>query len=368
MKSFLPGFVLLAVGLSACAGSNKREPSSPADAAWDTPAAREAQEFAPQAHAAAEKLRAEARTLESQGNKDEAAVVSEQASVGYQEAFAIARGVKAEQRLQKAQAELGRATARLALLDQRQSVAQADAEALGLRARVALDTVPVGDVEKLSPERALARRAAASQLTSEARGLCMATRLLDPKVPALDALDQELTLLDQQIGVGSIQKDLYPRAIKARSACLNELTQVRRPVTKKAPEAGTSDRLLTILTETNQLFAFRDDRGVVVNVLDPVSGPGALRDPAKSVVELLGKTARAHPEFPLLVVVHTAKKGQEKSAEQTQKTIVDALRAAGAPAVTVQMAGAAEPVVDRRVPQAEKQNTRVEIVFVTPAL
>jgi hypothetical protein len=359
----------LVAGLGvACGGAAQSPALGQADAVAISPAAERAREEAPQAHAAAEKLRAEAHQLAREGKNDEAGVVAEQARVAYEEAFATGRAVTAELRLERARAEVKKAEARLAELDQRQAEAESAAMALELRARVVLDTEPVSDVAKLSPERALARRAAAQQLTSEARSLCVATQLLDPQTQSLTELDRELGLLDQQLSVGSVQKDLYPRAAKARSGCLHELTLARRPATRKAPEAGTSDRLLTALTETQQVFAFRDDRGVVVNVLEPTNDKGELTDAARSVFELLGKTAQAHPESPLLVVVHTAKKGQEKAGEATGRAVSASLEQAGAKGVAVQQVGATQPVVDRRVPRAEKQNSRVEVVFVTPSL
>jgi len=190
--------------------------------------------------------------------------------------------------------------------------------------------------------------------------------LLAPDTRTLVTAEREVELLYNQLSAGSVEKDVFPRASKARAACLKELTEVRRPATKKAPEAGTSDKLLTALTETNQLFAFRDDRGVVVNLLQPVDTRGVLTAKAEPIISLLGKIATAHASFPLLVVVHTAKKGQEKDAEKVALAVVTALRQAGAPEPIVQHAGAAEPLVDRRVARAEEQNARVEIVFVTP--
>lgn len=349
-----------------CAGAPPPAPLTQADAVAASPSSKEAAELAPQAHALAEQLRAEAVSLHEAGRNDEAAVVAEQASVAYERAFAIARATRAELRLQKARGVLATASKRIEVLEERQAVAQADADALELRARVALETEPVVDVTTLSAERAQARRAAAWQLTSEARSLCLATQMLVPDTKTLAPAQEEVELLHSQLSMGSVQKDLFPRASKARAACLKELTEVRRPATKKAPEAGLSDRLLTALTETNQLFAFRDDRGVVVNLLDPVDAQGALTAKAAPILQLLGKISVSNARFPLLVVVHTAKKGQEKAAEKTATAVVAALRQAGADEPRVQHAGAAEPLVDRRVPRAEEQNARVEIVFVTP--
>ncbi|HSC89221.1 MAG TPA: hypothetical protein VLC09_18190 [Polyangiaceae bacterium] len=351
----------------ACSSTPAPRSLEQANADAISPAADQARTSAPQAYAHAEQLRQEARSLHAEGNAEEASVVAEQARAAYQEAFAIARGVQAETRLEKAQQELKEAEARLRVLDTRLSETEKDADQLELRARVLLDTEPLGDVEKLTPERALARRQAAFQLTSEARSLCVATRLLNPQVKTLEPLEKELATLEQQLNTGSQQKDLYPRSIQARSGCLKELTDVRRPHVHAAPEAPTTDRLLAELTETNRLFAFRDDRGVVVNVLEPIASKGALNESTRSLLELLGGTAKQHPEFPLLVVVHTAKKGQDKTAEETGKLVVDALRQHGAAQVELQQAAASQPVVDPRVPGAEKQNARVEIVFVSPA-
>lgn len=359
----------LSFSLLACAARPTPAPLSQADTVAVSPAVLETQELAPQAWAAAENLRQEARALHDEGKDEEAAIVAERATAAYERAVAVARHVRAQARSDRAKEELERARQAFDELEERQRVAQADADAYELRARVALDTEPVRDVDKLTPERALARQKAALSLASEARVLCLAAGLLDASARDKTAeLQQDLNGLARDLEVGSVKVDLYPRAVRARSGCLKTLTDIRRPRTRKAPEAGLADRLLTTLSETKRLFVFRDDRGVVVNLLAPLDAQGELGEEARELLEILGGVSRQNQDFPVVVVVHTAKAREEKSAEQAGKKVSAALEAAGARAVSVHVAGHAEPVVDPRVPGAATQNARVEIIFVTPAL
>lgn len=362
------GWVALALLAFAAGCSSRPAPQSVVSAnyAAESPLVRESETLSPQAHAEAERLRKLAEKLHSEGKDEEAAVVAEEALAAYQLAITTGRGVRAQLRKESSLAAVKKAEEELAALEARQRAALAEADAYELQARVALDTEPLKDVDKVSPERALARQRAALQLTSEARVLCLGAELLDAKKrDQLAPLFVEVDQLQKDLSMGSVKADLYLRATKARSGCLRVLTEIRRPESRKAPEAGFNDRLLHALTETNRLLAFRDDRGVVVNVKTPA---GPLSAEVKEVLGLLGGTARQNPEFPVLVVVHTARAHQEKSGDDIGKQVREALLAAGAAQVTVHLAGHAEPVVDRRVAGADGENARVEIVFVSPRL
>jgi hypothetical protein len=230
-----------------------------------------------------------------------------------------------------------------------------------------LDTEEVEDVDQLTAERAKARRLAARQLSAEARLLCIATHLIDKNAKGLDAAQKEVETLEKELGFGSVKADLYPRAAKVRSQCLEHLTKARRPAVKAAPESAASDQLLTALTETGKLFAFRDDRGIVVNLGSPLDREGKLSEEARAALKIVGGTAKAHPDFPLLVVAHTAKSGQKDHGERLAAAAKEALTEAGAPAVAVESVENAQPVVSSRVQGAEQKNERIEVVFVTPA-
>lgn len=350
----------------ACAAAPPPPALSEADAVSRSAAVEQARRLAPQATAAADKIYAEAQRLQREGQPEAAEVTSEQAVAAYEEAFALARAAEAKERLEKAEERLEQARTRLVELDARQARVARDADAYEMRARVALDKEEVKDVDSMTPERARARRRAAVQLASEAKLLCVSARLLDPKAEHLSEAQKHVEELQSHLDQGSVRDDLFPRAAEGRSRCLKALTMIRRPKILQNPAASDSDRLLEALTETGKLFAFRDDRGVVVNLASPFVQGTELKEEVSEIVQLLGGTAKKHDAFPLLVVVHTARRGDEKLARQRGEAFADALRNGGAPEVTVDVAGDAQPVVDGRVSGAAERNSRVEVVFVVP--
>ncbi len=355
---------LVALG---CTPAPLPPPVSQADAVAESQAASEAQVLAPQAFAAAEKMRAEASWLYDEGRLEEAGIAGEQAIAGYNEAFALARAAKASERIAVAQKELDQAKLAVAQLDVLQGQIAADADAYEMRARVHLDQEEVKDVDAISPARAKARRLAAKQIAAEANTLCLATRLLDADAANLDEAEKKISVLAKELSQGSVKDDLYPRATEVRADCLKRLTLVRRPATKKNPESAESDRLLKDLSETGKLFAYRDDRGVVVNLPSPLSPQGSLSESAMEALKILAGTAKAHPEFPVLLVIHTAKNGQEKRAEQLSSAARTALESGGVVKLAVQDVQDSQPVVSSRLQGSAEKNERVEVIFVTPS-
>jgi hypothetical protein len=356
-------FGLLA--LSACARPAPPKSLADADAVSDSPAAIQSKELAPQATGVAAQLLEDAHALEKNGQVDEAGVLAEEAIAAYEEAFALARAARADARIDSSKQALTAESVRLTELEAAQVRAASEADAFELRARVALDKEPVVDVESMTPERARARRQAAIQLASEAHLLCVAAVLLGRKGEAVDRIQKDLGTLEHDLGVGSVEANVYPRATAARSACLTELTLTRRPRAQAAPEAAGSDQLLTDLAATNALFAFRDDRGVVVNLRAPTGRDGQLTEGARTVVELLARTSKQHSAYPLLVVGHSATAADAKTAEASAEAVSKALGEYGATVKAVEFVGPKQPVVDPRVSGAGGHNSRVEVIFVT---
>lgn len=368
--SFGAGWLLivaLALGGPSCSSTPRPRVLGQADAVAQSPAAHEAARLAPQAYAQAEKLRRDAEAASAQGDHVAAQILGEHSLAAYDHAFALTRYVKAEQRLALAEEALAKAQTELARLDEQQLKLAAEADALEMRIKVTVDKEPLGRMPPASPERIRARREAARALASEARLLCMATELLEPSRPDLGEALQKVSELEAEIQQGSTREHLFPRATEARSACLKLLTLARRPATVQAPEAGLTDRLFVELTGTQRFFAFRDDRGIVVSLRDLVGADGKLTSEGVELVQVLGRTAKAHPTFPLLVVAHTAQSKQDTSAEAHAEFVAQALRDAGAPNVRSHLASTAHPVVDARLPDAAARNTRIEVVFVSPA-
>lgn len=359
------GFALLAG--PSCASNPRPRVLGQADAAAESPAAQEARELAPQAYAEAERLRRAADEAHERGDFSGAQILGEHSLAAYDHAFVLARYVKAEQRLAQAEEAKARALDELTRLDEQHLRLAAEADALELKVKVTVDKEPLGKMPPASPERVRARRDAAKALAAEARLLCLATELLEPKREGLSAAQESLGALETELAQGSTQDTLFPRATEARARCLKLLTLARRPATTKAPEAAVTDRLLVELTETQKFFAFRDDRGVALSLRGLFGPDGKLTAEATEQLTLLGRTAKAHPEFPVLVVHHSAKPGDDKSAASEADLVAAALREAGAPQVRTHLVGTAQPVADGRLPDAAARNARIEVVFVSPA-
>ena len=92
--------------------------------------------------------------------------------------------------------------------------------------------------------------------------------------------------------------------------------------------------------------------------------PGDLQ---KKITSDLGGVAKAHPDFPVLVVVHSAGKLPDARVTARTEHAAVALRDRGAPKVETTIVGTALPRVDPREPGAAARNDRVEIVFVAPS-
>jgi alpha-D-ribose 1-methylphosphonate 5-phosphate C-P lyase len=136
----------------------------------------------------------------------------------------------------------------------------------------------------------------------------------------------------------------------------------RRPRAQANPSQGESDALLAELSRADFL-PFRDDRGVVVT-LHALREGGKLSSKVSEKLADLGRVAKAHPEFPVLVVSHDARAGAKDDGLSTQA--VDALKAAGATRIESRSAGSTTPVVPPDRVGAAARNERLEIVFVSP--
>jgi hypothetical protein len=151
-------------------------------------------------------------------------------------------------------------------------------------------------------------------------------------------------------------------ATALRSDCLRELTLARRPRAQANPSQGESDALLTELSRADFL-PFRDDRGVVVTLHAPREG-GKLGAKTSAKLADLGRVAKAHPEFPVLVVSHDARAGAKDDGLASQA--VEAMKAAGSTRIEAKSAGNTTPVVPPDRAGAAARNERLEIVFVSP--
>jgi hypothetical protein len=320
----------------------------------------DAHKNAPQAYARAELLKARAEQAYSDNDLASAQILGEQALAAYLRATIEARLTRAENRLAEAKLLEKKQADRLAQLEVEQQRLSAETADLELRAKVARDAEPLAKSEPASPEREKARREAARAIVTQGSLLCVAARLVEPDRSALAALLAKADELRKKLETAAPSP--IDDATALRSDCLRELTLARRPRAQKNPSQGESDALLAELSRADFL-PFRDDRGVVVTLHAPRES-GKLSAKASEKLAELGRVAKAHAEFPLLVVSHDAKPGAKDDGLSTQA--VDALKAAGATRIEARSAGSTTPVVPPDRTGAAGRNERLEIIFVSP--
>ncbi len=371
--------ILLAAPLvlvAACAPPPRPPVLGDVDQVRESPAAVEAKDLAPAAHAHAEKLRGEAAAAYEAGDIAGAQILAERALAAYAHAHAVARIARADRLGEKAQAELAAARAELAKIDADQVRLAAETDALDLKIKVVRDAQPLLPSGRVDPDREAARLASARALAVQARVLCAAARLLASDA-AKDSDAGKLTTTIDEATTGADKLDaavgptatLAPidQASRTRAACLSALTLVRRAKSPVTTAAGAGDALLTELSAGGSWSPSRDDRGVFVTVRGVFAGD-ALSTAGEAKVAEVVKIAAAHPTFPLAVVVHhdrapAAK--EEASLRARADAVVAALKKGGVSKVTGVVAGAAAPVVDPGG-KDKARNARVEIVFITP--
>lgn len=354
--------LLLLAPLLGCATPARPQVMVEVDRTRQGQASVDARQTAPQAFARAELLRKRAEQAYDAGDVTTAQLVSEQALAAYLRAAVEARLTRAEARLAEAKLLEKQQSERLAQLDAEQQRLSAETADLELRAKVLRDAEPLAKNEPASPERERARREAARAILTQASLLCVAARLVEPKRSALPPL---LAKADELRGkLDTAAPAAIDDANALRSDCLRELTLARRPRAQANPSRGESDALLSELSRADFL-PFRDDRGVVVT-LRAVREGGKLSPKASEKLAELGRVAKAHADFPVLVVVHDARAGAKDDGLGAQ--IEGALKAAGASRVETQRAGSTTPVVPPDRTGAAARNERLEIIFVSPGM
>jgi hypothetical protein len=356
--------VLAALVALGCAAARPLPPAlADAEHAGESPAVKEASQRAPQAHARARALLERAGSANRQGDSASAQILAEHAIAAFEHAVVLSRRARAEAGRGDAEARHAAAERELFELDQQQRRELAEVEALELRARVLRDTAPLPSNTPSTPARERARLDAAKALSLQARLLCQSARLLDASRPSLAPLVLELDALDAKLTKNALPAPI-DEATRLRSRCLAELGQVRRPRTAATP-AGGGDALLAALSATWARPA-RDDRGVVVTLRDTFRADDGLDSKGGDQLRVLAEVAKAHPEFPILVVLHTAKGSGGDREKKRLDLAMTALRTAGAPKVDGVIGGDNTPIVEPGRPGAGDRNARLEVVFVAP--
>ena len=183
-----------------------------------------------------------------------------------------------------------------------QSRIESEAAAFEMQARVALDMEEVKDADQISPARAEARRLAAKRLAAEASLLCLGAQLLEGGGKNLETTAENVEQLERELSQGSTKTDLFPRAAELRAECLREVTLARRPKAQAAPESSESDELLTGISAAGKYMVYRDDRGIVVNLGQPLEtkeGKLALSAFSREALSFLSGVAKAHKDYPI---------------------------------------------------------------------
>lgn len=353
--------------LGACAATPRSALLDKVGEMRNAPAAKEAAELAPQVHAHALELETRAQRALAEGDVPAAEIFAGGALAAHEHAWVLARLARAERRRLAAEAELEERRRELAELQAQEQRLRAEAGDLELRARVVKNALPLPVHEAASPERAEARRKAAAALATQGRLLCVAARMLgeadaiQEPLARLDELDREL-----EAGKGGRALEL---ATELRSHCLRIISSVRSQQSR-APEPGgpvPADLVLAELSAAGQAPA-RDERGVAVVLRDVFAADGSLTPAAREQLQRLSETAKAHPEFPVLLVGHTGGAALRPAMDRQLATLSSELAALGIQRVTTHDAGARQPLLPPQLPRARERNQRIELVFVAPGL
>jgi outer membrane protein OmpA-like peptidoglycan-associated protein len=378
-------FALLAfpLGLTACAPTPRPLLLAKVAEVRTSPAAQEAETWAPQAHAHALELEQSSERAATAGDTAAAEILAEHALAAHEHAWVLTRLARAERRRLSAEAELSeqqRALGELLAQDQQLS---ADAAALELRARVVRSALPLAAHDAATPERLEARRRAAAALSTQGRLLCVAASMLG-EANAVKAPLGRLDELDRELDAGKAQKALEV-ATELRGECLRVISNARRqhsavsapaPVaaatkpsaaaTSSAPSAAIpADLLLSELSTAGQLPS-RDERGVSVVLRGVFAADGKLNDSGRGQLARLVEVAKAHPDFPVLLVGHTAVPDARAAMDRQLGALESELQTLGVERVASHDAGARQPLLPAQLPRARERNQRIELVFVAP--
>ncbi len=367
----------LSLGLSllvACAPIPPPKVLAEVDQVRVAPAVRQAGKDAAAAIAHAEGLRERAHATLADGDFAGAQILGEQALAAYQSAVALARVAAAERIRVAALGDATRADEQLAALDGEHQRIAADIAALEKRLRALRDTEPPGPSGPAKPQRERARVEVVAALQMQARLLCGAARLLvrshgkgATTPPELGQATSALAALEKLLSSGPAAAPI-DHATRVRASCLAALTKVRRANSNSKRATGLADALLTKLSKLGHGTPRRDERGVVLSLRDLFDGDKLSAEGSKTITRL-AVVAKAHPRFPMMIVLHL-RAPQPKQAPQQQargRALVAALEKVLGSGVVgkPQLAGAAQPLVARDGRYAHR-NERVELIFVAP--
>jgi hypothetical protein len=356
-----------------------------------SPAAAEAEQWAPQAHARALALEERAEQALRDGDSEAAELLAEQAIAAHEHAWVLTRLARGERRRLDAEKALDEQRRTLSELRAQHQRLAAEATSLELRAQVVRGALPLPPHEAAPADRQQARRQAAAALSTQARLLCVGARLLGQAQrvsPILVRLDE----LDRELAAGGAARQLE-LATALRSECLRVISEVRRqnsapaarvpgaaPVHRQGATGASAGPSSTPLATAaplpadvvlDQLSAAgaapsRDDRGVAVSLRNVFGADGNLTDGARVELRRLGQIAGAHPDFPMLLVAHGASARDGADPQRELAAVSAALTEAGVSKLEVQSVGDRVPLLPSSSPSARERNQRIELIFVAP--
>ncbi|HEY3593618.1 MAG TPA: hypothetical protein VGL13_07085 [Polyangiaceae bacterium] len=363
-------FAMALAAVQGCGGTPRPAALTEADRVGHAPSSKTAAQYAPEAYAHAEKLRQDAQNAYRAGDRTGAQTLAERAIAAYEHALTMSRIVVANESASKARVALEQAEQAFAQTDGEYKRITAHAEDLEARANIVKDAMPIVASGTTDATREQARLYSARSLALDARLLCAGAKLIAPASAGLADAQTALAELDKRL-----QAQPHPApidaAMRCRALCLATLTSARRTAAADS-SVGRSDQLLSELSAMGGLSPTRDDRGVAVTLRGLFTGAQLSKD-AKDRLETLGRVAKAHPDFPVEIVIHASGPAKaphdDLSSDRARGTAVAEAMSRGGAAedkLWVETAGAAHPVLDPSIARDARRNERVEIVFIDP--
>jgi outer membrane protein OmpA-like peptidoglycan-associated protein len=370
----LAGLVLatsavLAALLGGCGGPPQPPALAEAERVARAPSGRTAATLAPEAFAHAEKLRLDARAAFQNDDRIAAQTLAERAIAAYHHALVLSRSVLATETANRARLALEQAEQAFSQYEAEHKRIATHADDLEVRANVIKDAVPIAPVGPTDATREAARLSSARSLALDARLLCAGAKMLAPTARGLVEAQTALSDLDKRLQ--QLRPAPIDAAMRCRAQCLSVLTTARRTASTMST-LGRADQLLADLSAMGGLAPARDDRGVAVTLRGLFAG-GQITTEGKERLEALGRVAKTHPEFPLVVVVHASGSGrvgrEDLAADRQRGMAVSQTLVRGGAAeekIFVEPAGISHPLLDPALARDPRRNERVEIVFVDP--
>jgi len=378
----------LALQLLACGGASTQRVAdvTSAEGLYATRAAA-ARPLAPTFVAEAQLELEAARRAVAEGDEPTAAIHAQRSVAALQRAFVVARLARAKQEETAASSDAAAAEGTLKALRAERARVDADVDELEKKLFIARDAALPAESASTDPARAAARLRAAGSLVAEARLLCGAASLLDPRAAALAEAEARVTEASSALAKGPPPKATKPAApspagaalrepidaaARARVACLAALTQARRAPTEPSAAAGARPDPDLLFSELSAAAAqrgspgpVRDERGTLLTLRGAFQGTD-LTEAGKQAVTAAALVARAHPGVGLQVVVHEADAASAATSGKRLESALRALEASGVPKERLRgdTPGASLPVVAPTDGARRARNARLELVFV----